>query len=401
MVCKSIRHALKRFAIPFATVSTASLLMTFHKVKAATLVDSFLKNGSVQNGYYSAKSIQERGGGLGEFRHLFENMDKLTEKFINVLDWFNNLPVSLPKLTADLLTAIYHFISKIVLETPLLIFNNPYLKNTSLTFALISITIVTLLTVFEAIMQMLNKEHTDFKTIIKRWLFAASISGFLPFAFETGFDYINKLSTAISHIGGINGGNANGFIYMKRMGFFDTLFLCLFDLTAISMLIPICLQAGRRWWDLLCLCAVSPLALSARVFDRHKHFFTAWWSRVKSLSLVQLVYSVFILLMGVFVFTTQHIHGGFFTLIIKVLLVLGGLTRLANPPGFVTRLTGDKSDIFDEYDKTKGTFMNVWNTLTLKNMRPVQFLKKQKANKLAKIKSLQKKHGRRFVGDLL
>jgi hypothetical protein len=223
----------------------------------------------------------------------------------------------------------------------------------------------------------------------------------MPFAFETGFEYLNKLSTAISHIGGINGGNADGFIYMKRMGFFDTLFLCLFDLTAISMLIPICLQAGKRWWDLLCLAAISPLALSTKIFDRHKHYFDAWWSRVKSLSLVQLVYSVFILLMGVFIFTTQSIHGGIFTLICKVVLILGGLTRLANPPSFVTRLTGDKGDIFDEYDKTKNSLTTVWDTLTFKNFRPTQFLKKQKAAKLAKIQGLRKKHGKRYVGDLL
>jgi hypothetical protein len=224
-------------------------------------------------------------------------------------------------------------------------------------------------------MQMLNKKHTNFKTILKRYFLVAGVSGFLPFAFETGFDYLNKLSDAISKIGGINGGNVNGMLSGSSLGLFDTLVVCLFDVTAIALLIPICLQAGRRWWDLLCLAAISPLALSAWVFDRHQHYFNLWWSRVKALSMVQIVYSVFILLMGIFIFTTQTIQGGFFTLIVKLVLVLGGLWRLSNPPRIVTSMTDNKSDIFDMYDEGKDTFKTVLDTITFKNFRPVKFIK--------------------------
>jgi hypothetical protein len=135
------------------------------------------------------------------------------------------------------------------------------------------------------------------------------------------------------------------------------------------------LQAGRRWWDLMCLAAISPLALSTWIFDRHQHYFSMWWSKVKSLSMVQLVYSIFILLMGIFIFSTQSLQGGIMVLITKLLIVAGGLVRMSNPPRFVTNMTGDKSDIFDQYDNTKNTFRQIYDTVTFKNFRLTEFIK--------------------------
>jgi hypothetical protein len=391
LVCVSL---LKKISIPFATVSTASLLFTFHSAKAATISNViFQKQGVLTHA--------SKEGILGLPQHVIHNVDVITSHIINWLDWFNNINGSLPKLTADLLTAVYNFLAKLILQTPLFIFNNPYLKNTSLTFALISITVVTILTVLESFMQMMNKKHTDFKIIIKRWAIVAGVSGFLPFAFESGFNFLNKLTDAISKIGTVNGGNINGFINGETVGFFDTLILILFDLSAIALLIPVCLQAGKRWFDLMCLAAISPLALSSWVFDRHKHYFFTWWNRVKSLSLVQLVYAVFILIMGIFIFSTQSIHGGIFTLIIKLLIVIGGLIRMNNPPRFVSSKTGDKSDIFDEYDKGKNSIKDIYNTVTFKNFRPTQFFKNKQEKKLAQLSKLRNQHKRRFVDDLL
>jgi hypothetical protein len=389
---------LKKIIFPFATVSTASLLFVFKSVKAATIGEVVFQKKGVLTHVANSKT----GLSLTDIpKGLIHSLEGITGYVIKGLDWFNNLPFSIPKLTADLLTHIYHFMANIVLQTPLFIFNNPYLKNTSLTFALISITIVTMLTVFEAFMQMFKKDHTPFNKIIKRWAIVAGVSGFLPFAFETSFDYLNKLSNAITKISIFNGTNDNGFISNQTISWFDTGIVILFDLASIALLIPVCFQAGKRWWDLMCLACISPLALSTWVFDRHRHYFNLWWSKVKSLSLVQLVYSVFILLMGIFIFSTQGIQGGLFTLIIKLLIVAGGLLRLLNPPNFVTRMTGDKSDVFDQYDEGKNTLKETWDILTFKNFRPTQFLKKRAEDKMKKVASLRKHHKRRYVGDLL
>jgi hypothetical protein len=386
---------LKRLIVPYSVVTTASLIFTFNSAKAATVSDIvFQKQGMLTHGMKSGISLTELP------KQAIHNLDIITGHIMKWLDWYNNLQGSLPKLTADLLTSIFHFLSKIILTTPMFIFNNSYLKNTSLTFALVSITLVTLFTVFESFMQMCKKDHTDFKKIIKRWAIVAGVSGFMPFAFETGFTYLNKLTNAITSMG-MNGGNPSGYIYNEQYGFFDTLILILFDLTAIALLIPVCLQTGKRWWDLMCLACISPLALSASIFDRHKHYFNTWWSKVKSLSLVQLVYAVFLLLMGIFIFSTQSVQGGIFTLIVKLLIVVGGLLRMANPPRIVSNMTGDKADIFDQWDEGKGTLKDIYNTLTFKNFRPRVFFQKKAENKIKKVAALRKKSGRRYVDDLL
>lgn len=399
MVRKSILNKIKKFAIPFTTVSTASLLFNLKSVHAAT----FLERGDVRNGYFSKEAIEERGGSFNEFKELFGNIDELTGKIVAGLDWLNNLPVSLPKLTADLLTSIYNLLAKLALQTPLFIFNNPYIQNTSLMFAMASISIVTILTIYEAFMQMLKKEHTDFKTIVKRYFLVASVSGFLPFFFESGFTFINKVSHAISALGQVNGGNLSGYVTGEKMGFFDTLIIVLFDLTAISMLIPFALQQGKRWFDTLCLSAISPLALTSYVFDRHRHYFSKWWNSVKSLAIIQVVYAVFILMMGIFIFATQGLTGGIITLAIKLLIVLGGLQRLCNAPMFIMRMAdGHGEDVFDMWDGFKKSYKNIYDTVTLKNLRPATFIREklmeQKEQKKADLLKLRKQHKRRFIG---
>ena len=128
------------------------------------------------------------------------------------------------------------------------------------------------------------------------------------------------------------------------------------------MLFPILLQNGRRWWDLMCLAAVSPLAGTAYVFDRHRHYFKSWWKQVKHLSLIQLVYAVFIMFMGVFIFGTQNMTAGW-GLILKLAIVAGGMWRMLNPPRIVKELTsGDSRNVFDMANDYKKGFKKVKDT---------------------------------------
>jgi hypothetical protein len=94
-------------------------------------------------------------------------------------------------------------------------------------------------------------------------------------------------------------------------------------------------------------------------------------------------------------------QGGIFTLIVKLLIVIGGLLRMANPPRIVSNMTGDKADVFDQWDEGKGTFKDIYNTVTFKNFRPRVFMQKRAENKMKKVAALRKKNGRRYVDDLL
>lgn len=395
---------LKKIAIPFTVVTTSSLFITFKSTFAATKENPFgtlLERGDVSKGIFSKEEIANRGGRIEEFKSFFESWDTVMSKFNEITIWFNDIHQHVAEASVNLISYIYEILTKVILHTPLFIFNNSYLKNTSLTLAMVSITLVTILTIFESIMQISKQRHTKFIDVLKRYPIAIGVTGFAPFLFETGFKIINKLSSAITQIGGAV--NRNGMLLIDApTNTLDVLIMLIFDGMLLGLLIPIFLQNGRRWFDLLTLSVVSPLALTAFCFDRHRHYFDKWWDQIKRLSLVQIVYSVFIMLMGVFIYGTRFMTGGFFeVLIFKMLITLGSLYRLANPPNFVKRMTDNGEDVVGMGTNYFNTFKRTYDTVTLRNLKPLNLLKKRVSDKKSKIAKLRLKHGKRNVGDLL
>ncbi|AZV43699.1 hypothetical protein BAOM_3090 [Peribacillus asahii] len=371
--------------IPTTAISTTFLFAKFTQAK------SFLERGDVSNGYFSGKAIAERGGLTSEISRFFEEANK-------TIEYFKNINQHIYQWSLDLLSFTYETLTTIVLQTPLFLFNNSFVKNTSTTFSMISVSIVILFTIYEMIMKLLKKRHTDFKTIIKRFPLAVAATGFAPFLFEKSFELINKITKGITQVGGITL-NGSSFANFVTVGEIDVLILLLFDVTLLSLLIPIFLQQGKRWWELFCLSAISPLALSAWVFDRHSHLFHQWWNHIKRLSMVQLVYGTFIVLLGVFIYGTRFISPEMF--FVKLLVTIGALTSLSNPPQIVKAYSRGDGDIFSMYDSYKNTALGIYKTVTFKNFRPTQFIKNKQQEKLAKITKLRKQHNRRFVDDLL
>lgn len=404
MVCFSL---LKKPVIPFTIITTSSLFLTFKSTLAATKENPFgtlLERGDVRKGLFTKEKIVERGGSLEEFKNFFGEWEKIFKKIDDVSLWFNDIYQHISDFSIDLFSYIYEILTKIVIHTPLFIFNNPYLKNTSLTLSIISITLVTILTVFESIMQISKQRHTKFTDILKRYPIAIAITGFTPFLFEKGFTAINKLSSAITHIGGVVNRNDLALISAPSSGL-DVLIMLIFDGMLLGLLIPILLQNGRRWFDLLVLAVISPLAFTAFCFDRHRHYFDKWLTHVKKLSLVQIVYAMFIMLMGVMLYGTRFMTGGLFEVFIpKALITLGCLHALSNPPKFILAMTDNGHDVVGMGESYANTFKKTYKTLTLQNFKPAQMIKNQ-INKTndhnMKIKDLRKKHGKRSVNDLL
>lgn len=331
--------------------------------------ETLLERGNVSNGIFSKEAILEKGGSWSEIKDVFEKLGMILDKIISAAKWVNHAIENIQEISIDFLSFLYETLAKIVLTTPTMIFNNPFIQNTTLTFSVISITLVTILTMFESIMQITKQKHTKFKDIIKRYFTVVTVTGFAPFLFEKGFDLINKLTHAVTKIGG-DFANSKLLLSNQDMTNWDIGILLGFDIVLFAMLFPILLQNGRRWWDLMCLAAVSPLAGTAYVFDRHRHYFKSWWKSVKHLSLIQLVYAVFIMLMGVFIFGTQNMVG--WALILKLAIVAGGMWRMLNPPRIVNVLTyGDSKDVFDMYKDYKNGFRQIKDTFKFNQFRPL------------------------------
>ncbi|MED3562277.1 hypothetical protein [Bacillus xiapuensis] len=384
-VPKTILKSLNKVKIPFAVITSSFL---FSNITQAATFDIGNHKGIIS-------SIASRGSDNGS---ALKDITSFVNEIRGVIQWLKNINDHIYQWSLDLLSFTYETLVNVVLHVPLFLFNNSFVKNTSITFSIISISVVILLTMYEMIMKMLRKKHTNFKTVLKKFPIAVGITGFAPFLFEQSFKLINKLTKGITEIGGtILDGKT--FANLVTVGSVDTLILLLFDFTLLGLLVPIFLQQGRRWWNLFCLSAITPLALTSWIFDRHSHMFDQWWNSIKRISVIQLVYSVFIVLMGVFIYGTRFISPEYF--LIKLIIVIGGLHSLANPPQMVKSYTRGEGDIFDMYDGYKKTALGVFNTATLRNLRPIQFLRKQKQTKLATISKLRKQTGKRYVDDLL
>jgi hypothetical protein len=393
------RIKLNKKLIPIATVSSTLLLSLF-----TNTADAFnAQDGMIKNNPYAHSGTPNNQG------NMFSIWITIGRGILKGFDWITHL--NLHQLSHDLFIGIYQFLTNNVLATPIFIFNNPAVQSQIATFSGSSMFIVTILYMYQAIKRMIKQKKGqsdepkfrigDWK-ILKRYFIAMGASGAIPFLFSTGFKVINVLIKLLSGIGVNNMKDFNLFdsISLTSGGLLglDTLLFLLFDGVLIGLLIPICLQVGRRWFNLMCLTGIAPLSLSAWIFDDTKDYFDMWWRSVKKLAQSQLVIAFYICVMGLFIFGTTVSGASVFP---SLLLIIGGMFSLIDPPTFVRNKMNHFDNIDDDglsmWSKAKG----LYDTVTLRNLTTTKFLMKRKADKLKQIKALQKKHGLRYVKHLL
>lgn len=386
MVYKTLVKLTKKLVIPFGVV-TSSFLFTKTKVARAESNWLIQPEGALYK-VAKHKAGESKGGDTG----ILETWGTIGEYLMKTIEWFIHLPENIAQLSVNLLTKLYELLMH-VLQTPLFIFNNSYIKDATMVFTSSSILIVTILTLIELMKRMFKKRHTDFKDIMSRWSLAVIGSGFAPFLFEQTFNLLNLASKAITQIGASEIKSEQVMNYLKLSGF-NTVMLVGFDLILIAIMIPIFLQNFRRFFDLMCLSAITPLALTAWVFDDYRPYFNKWWTQLKSLGSVQIIYSLFICLLGIFIFATKNMVDGT-GIFLRLGVCIGGLYRLANPPQFIKSKFDNGDDAIDMTKDLWNTSKNVWNTVTFKPTRA--FFQKKNENNSTSVQKLRKKHGQRFV----
>jgi len=276
----------------------------------------------------------------------------------SIKDWFEGVPTDIAQGSVHLMAWLYDLCATLILKTPLWIFDNEWFENTTYMFSLLSIGLVSTLTVVEGIKRMLSgirksgfkgiKAPMELKDIMKRWFIVAGVTTAVPFAFQKAFQGLNIASDFLIGMGKRTMDNV---AVPETVSLIDALTLTVFDIILISTIVPILWKNGRRFFDLMLLGVTSPLALTAWIFDPYRHYFSQWWSNLKHLSMVQVYYSLFLLVLGWFIFgvpTPVQFSG----LIVKLLITIGGFARMANPP----RIIASKLDTgggFDDYNATK------------------------------------------------
>src|SRR5690606_22793700 len=136
-------NTLKKVTTPFGVVSSAFLFSNINKVKAETTGNWLFENEGIVTKIAKHKSTSD-GGGDG----FFEVWMTIGSFIIDTIKWFKDLPENITQLSINLLTKLYELLM-MILQTPLFIFNNSAIQDTSLVFASTSIFIVSILTVIE------------------------------------------------------------------------------------------------------------------------------------------------------------------------------------------------------------------------------------------------------------
>lgn len=376
-------NLIKKLAVPFGVVSTTVLLTGFDKAHAQTIAEPILPKylldhkGIIPKIVENKEKVTEKINQTKEKINSVSNAwDEIGNFFLGIINWIKDIPQNITNLSIDLLVAIYDLLATFILQTPLFIFDNAIFTSTTIKFSIISIFTTILVTLFESIRKIMNKKHTDFKRIMERLPVAVFVTGISPFLFNSVFYLLNKLSSAITNIGS-GSIKSQAKVFEGHMpNVIDMLVLIGFDIGLIILLYNILFQTGRRWFNLLACGVMTPLAMTAYMFDDHKHLHSKWWDTIKGLSMVQLTYSVFLCLLGLLIF--GFYADGWKELGFKLLLTLGSLHALAFPPKFVLRYADNGKD-------TVSMAKDVKDMVTMKNFTPAIFArKKHKENKMFK-----------------
>lgn len=320
----------------------------------------------------------------------------MVDDWESVKTWFKELPHNIALWSIELSAKLYELCSSLILKTPLWLFDNQFFHNTTYKFSLIAIGAVSILTAVEGIKRMLpnNKyKPMELKVISKRWFMVAGAMSVVPWLFQKTFQGLNWISDTIISMGA---DNMRLNALPENIKLFDVLVLIGFDLVLISTAIPILWQNGRRFFDILILSLSSSFALSAWVFDSYKGWHKQWWENIKKLSLVQVYYSLFLLVLGWFIYSVPT-PSDFTGMVVKLLVTIGGFTRLLSPPQLIAgRL--DKGGGFDEItggvketiSKTKRNFEVAKGILTKNPKKVLTALSKDRMSS-AKILPVKKK----------
>jgi hypothetical protein len=374
-------------------------MFVFNTAKAETLWE----RGNIEkHGVFTKEQILERGGSWEETKEFFQTWSEIGNTFLKVIDWINHAPENIPKVTVKLLASVYEFLSGTLLLVPTSLFSNAYSVTATLKFAGVGILAVIILTMIEGIKRMCKKQTTDLQTVSKRFFLAVAATGFAPFLFTSAFQLINMVTKAISKIGA---GEMTQFGLFGEIPFanwqftaVDTFLLILFDLLVIALLKPIILQTGRRWWNLLCLFQLTPLALIGWIFDDYRHYLSKWWSSLKLLAQSQLVYAIYICIMGVFIFGSRILTSGG-SLFIELIIILGGLSSMTNPPSFVKSRVSQGDDTF--FAGIKDSYKSIVNAVKSVTPNPIQkAIARKVKHGTTSVTELRKKTGKRYVGNL-
>jgi hypothetical protein len=220
--------------------------------------------------------------------------------------------------------------------------------------------------------------------MLKRLPIAVVGAGFAPKLFEWSFKGVDYITSSIIQVGKDQIMAAvNNHPLISGFGWMDMIAIILFDLAFVRQMYPLFMDIASRYFKLLSLGALSPLAVSCWVFDEHRGWFDTWLDSIKRIMFMFLYWAIFLTIMGVLIVGI----GGTITfkgLVIRLLIIIGCVQTMLNPPSMIKRYVERGDSLYDLIKDLKETV-----TLEkIKDQKEVKFIKKQATSDKAKKKYL-------------
>lgn len=257
-------------------------------------------------------------------------------------------------VSAEVMTWTYETLTKVVLHTPSFLFDTEWLKQNTMTFTGLSIVLIVCIAIYEGFERLISgvvnpKDLTPMSQVYKRLPVVLGVSAVAPTLFYYGFQGLNWVTDKIISITDTFMEQGLSSINAVDISVYELLLFGLFDIALIGMLVPVFLQNFRRWFELLVLSSITPLALACWMFNSKEYLFTMWWDSIKKRSTTQLVYAIYILFIGILMFGTKIPETGW-ELLIKLGVMVGGLSSMANPPQIIRshlKYKGSTEEVLD------------------------------------------------------
>ncbi|GEN35931.1 hypothetical protein ADA01nite_33910 [Aneurinibacillus danicus] len=244
-----------------------------------------------------------------------------------------------------LLGWIFRLICGVVYTLPIWIFTSTGFMHTFSLVTILSISLIGIKGVWKGISTGYAKQEVSNKEIggmVWRLVLVMIGIGFLPMGLDTITRLINRVTLAIGKFGFSQVTSTPDVSYLNNavitQGFsdIDVFSMAIFDALLLWNAIPLLFQAGRRWVDMTILGVVSPLALSCFVFEDTKHYGRTWWNGVKKIGVEQIWQVSLLAFLLLLMFGSKQITGPA-DVFVKFLLLIGGLSRMKQPPSFMPR----------------------------------------------------------------
>lgn len=259
--------------------------------------------------------------------------------------WWEGVKVDTAQWFSDLGDSYYEFISyaytnltKMVTTVPIDLLSNENAFKMQAIFMGYGVLMTIFLSIGEGFKAIFGLNYTKPSTIFGRTFLSLIGAGLTMPAVVWFVTCANIAVQMVLTLGEtyFNGTNDLGSVMkdFSASGAVNFLASLLFMIAFMYFIVHALFKVGRRWFDLLMNMVASPFAWSAYVTDGTTKYLSGWMSSTGKLILINVVYAFYVVVISTIVMAPGDIEsmGGWLA---RMLLILGGLWRLSNPPSWL------------------------------------------------------------------